>query len=64
MPDPTEKQPVEPSGYTGTNPSTAGPGKTQVVANTPENAAGQLNPSAPANAGTTPGSTAGSTAKE
>jgi hypothetical protein len=47
----------EPSGYKGDNPSTAGPGKTDLHSTTPENADGELNPSAPGNAGTTPGST-------
>lgn len=47
----------EPSGYRGTNPSTAGPGPTAVRTETPENKDGQLNPSAPGNTGTTPGTT-------
>ncbi len=49
---------AEPSGYRGENPSTAGSGETHVQSATPENAEGQLNPSAPAQTGTTPGSTA------
>ena len=48
---------VEPSGYKGGNPSTAGPGNTGVASPTPENKLGHLNPSAPGDAGTTPGST-------
>ncbi len=48
---------AEPSGSRGDNPSTAGPGKTDLHSTTPENAEGTLNPSAPGNAGTTPGST-------
>jgi hypothetical protein len=48
---------VEPSGYQGNNPATAGLGPTQVNSNTPENASGHLNPSAPEDANTTPGST-------
>jgi predicted small metal-binding protein len=47
MADQNQKAKVEPSGYTGTNPATAGPGNTQVKSNTPENKAGQINPSAP-----------------
>lgn len=42
-----DKAKVQPSGYTGENPSTAGPGSTKVSSNTPENRAGQLDPSAP-----------------
>ncbi len=48
---------VEPSGYRGDNPSTAGPGPTGVRSETPENSEGGLNPSAPGDTGTTPGST-------
>lgn len=44
-----------PSGPKGDNPATAGPGKTEVNSNTPENAAGHINPS-PENANVTPGS--------
>ncbi len=47
---------VEPSGYRGTNPSTAGPGQTAVRSDTPENRAGHLNPSAPEDSNITPGS--------
>ncbi len=35
-----------------------GPGKTEVTSNTPENAQGKINPSAPEDSNTTPGSTA------
>jgi hypothetical protein len=49
---------VEPSGYRGDNPSTAGPGDVGVKSATPENNAGQLDPSAPGNTGTTPGTNA------
>lgn len=45
-----------PSGYKGNNPATAGPGKSDVVSNTSENAQGHLNPSAPEDANVTPGS--------
>ncbi len=47
---------VTPSGSKGDNPSTAGPGKTDVDSKTPENARGHLNPSAPEDANITPGS--------
>ena len=47
---------VTPSGAKGENPSTAGPGNTEVHSNTPENATGHLNPSAPEDANITPGS--------
>ncbi len=46
------------SGPKGDNPSTAGPGPTAVTSNTPENNSGQLNPSAPEDSNTTPGTTA------
>ena len=48
---------MEPSGYKGENPATAGPGKTEVDSTTPENRLGHLNPSAPEDSNTTPGST-------
>jgi hypothetical protein len=48
---------VTPSGPRGDNPSTAGPGNTDVNSGTPENNLGRLNPSAPEDANTTPGST-------
>ena len=49
---------AEPSGYRGNNPGTAGTGETHVESNTPDNANKQLDPSAPGNTGTTPGSNA------
>ncbi len=48
---------VTPSGPYGGNPATAGPGQTGVNSNTPENDQGQINPSAPEDSNTTPGST-------
>jgi hypothetical protein len=48
---------VTPSGPRGDNPATAGPGNTNVTSGTPENNLGRLNPSAPEDANTTPGST-------
>ncbi len=48
---------AEPSGYKGENPATAGPGATGVVSSTPENRLGHLNPSAPEDSNTTPGTT-------
>ncbi|WP_263382437.1 hypothetical protein [Granulicella arctica] len=51
-----EKQAAaEPSGPKGETPSTTGPGQVQVESNTPENRLGHLNPSAPEDANTTPG---------
>ncbi len=50
------KQGAEPSGYKGDNPATAGQGPTAIHSATPENRDGQLNPSAPAEAGVTPAS--------
>jgi hypothetical protein len=47
----------EPSGYRGENPATSGAGNTSITSSTPENAKGKLNPSAPGDTGTTPGST-------
>ena len=47
----------EPSGPKGNNPATAGPGPTKVVSTTPENDKGEINPSAPEDSNTTPGST-------
>ena len=47
---------VEPSGYKGENPSTGGPGQTSVRSETPENRLGHINPSAPEDSNTTPGS--------
>jgi hypothetical protein len=48
---------VQASGPKGDNPGTAGPGPTGVRSETPENTKGRLNPSAPEDANTTPGST-------
>jgi hypothetical protein len=48
---------VEPSGPKGDNPATAGPGPTKVQSSTPENRLGHINPSAPEDANTTPGTT-------
>jgi len=52
-----EKHAAEPSGPKGDNPATAGPGKTDVQSPTPENRLGHLNPSAPEDSNTTPGTT-------
>ncbi len=49
-----QKNAVEPSGYDGQNPATAGPGGTAVQSQTPENANGKINPSAPNDVNTTP----------
>lgn len=49
---------AQPSGYRGDNPATAGRGETHVESATPDNAEQQLNPSSPADTGTTPGSNA------
>ena len=49
---------AQPSGPRGDNPATAGPGETKVSSNTAENADQQINPSAPGETGTTPGSNA------
>lgn len=46
---------AQPSGPRGDNPATAGPGQTQVSSETSENADNQINPSAPGETGTTPG---------
>jgi hypothetical protein len=55
----SQKQPaVEPSGPRGDNPGTAGPGNIGVNSKTPENRNGHINPSAPEDANTTPGTTA------
>jgi hypothetical protein len=62
QPQPTYQEPVtdfkhavQPSGPKGDDPSTAGPGPTEVQSKTPENRLGHLNPSAPEDANTTPG---------
>lgn len=49
---------AEPSGYRGNNSGTSGTGETHVNSATPESAEQKLNPSAPGNTGTTPGSNA------
>ena len=49
------KQGAEPSGYKADNPATAGHGPTALHSITPENREGKLNPSAPGDAGITPG---------
>ena len=46
---------AQPSGPKGDNPATAGNGGVKVQSNTPENAEHELNPSAPGETGTTPG---------
>jgi hypothetical protein len=51
---PRRENKAQPSGPKGDTPATAGSGKTQVVSDTPENAAGQINPSAPNDAITPP----------
>jgi hypothetical protein len=48
---------VEPSGPKGDNPATAGLGPTTVQSSTPENRLGRINPSAPEDSNTTPGTT-------
>lgn len=48
---------AQPSGPKGDNPATAGPGPTEVKSNTPENKLGHINPSAPEDSNTTPGTT-------
>jgi hypothetical protein len=48
---------VEPSGPKGDNPATAGPGPTKIQSGAPENRLGRINPSAPEDANTTPGTT-------
>ena len=54
---PTPKQTAAtPSGPKGDNPGTAGPGKSDVQSQTPENANGHINPSSPEDANITPGS--------
>ena len=46
---------AEPSGPKGDNPGTAGPGPSKVKSVTPENRLGHINPSAPEDSNTTPG---------
>ena len=45
---------MTPSGPTGDNPATAGPGARHLSSRTPENVDGEINPSAPGETGTTP----------
>ena len=49
-----QKHAVQPSGYDGQNPATAGPGDTAVQSPTPETKKGQINPSAPNDVNRTP----------
>ncbi len=49
-----QKNAVQPSGYDGQNPATAGPGNTGVKSPTPETEEGQINPSAPNDVNRTP----------
>ena len=49
---------AQPSGPKGDNPATAGTGETRVNSTTPENKERGLDPSAPGETGTTPGSNA------
>lgn len=44
---------AQPSGPDGQNPATAGSGETHTKSQTPENAEGKINPSAPGETGTT-----------
>jgi len=48
---------VTPSGPRTDDPGTAGPGPTRMDSKTPDNQGGHLNPSAPEDANTTPGTT-------
>jgi hypothetical protein len=49
-----QKHAVQPSGYDGKNPATAGPGDTAVRSTTPETEKGEINPSAPNDVNRTP----------
>jgi hypothetical protein len=49
---------AEPSGYKGDNPASAGTGETKVKDGPAEQAEEEINPSSPANTGTTPGTNA------
>lgn len=51
---------VQPSGYSGENPATAGQGQTDVRSDTPENREGQINPSGPTHGTEGPSSNLGS----
>jgi len=48
------KHAVQPSGYDGKNPATAGPGDTAVRSPTRETEKGEINPSAPNDVNRTP----------
>ncbi len=48
------KHAVQPSGYDGKNPATAGPGDAAVRSPTPETEKGEINPSAPNDGNRTP----------
>lgn len=48
------KNAVQPSGYNGQNPATAGPGNTAVKSPTPETQKGKINRSAPNDVNRTP----------
>ncbi len=50
----TRRHAVQPSGYDGGNPATAGPGDTAIQSPTPETKKGEINPSAPNDSNTTP----------
>ena len=58
MPGDAGKAKAEPSGSTGQNPSTGGSGGSAGRSVTAENAAKQIDPSAPGETGTTPGTNA------
>ena len=49
---------AQPSGPMGDNPGTAGPGETKVKSGAVDSGDGKLNPSAPGETGTTPGTNA------
>ena len=55
MPNQTHHPAATPSGPKGDDPSTAGPGQTNVRSETPENKEGHINPSAPNDGNITPG---------
>lgn len=52
------KAKAAPSGPKGDHPSTGGEGETKVTSAVPEKTIGQINPSSPADTGTTPGTNA------
>jgi hypothetical protein len=56
-PETHSRHTVELSGTKGDNPATTSPGPTKAKSSTPENDLGHINPSAPEDANTTPGST-------